>query len=184
MHEDVDCSFKFVRSQAGITIELTCLLTHNGCRRPAGGQHDGGLRADARRGRVPRAVRPALRREWHAWDACNGSENDAPEMFEGDQVLHSCYFSIIKPVWSALPAMHQRPDMLFTLLLSFWDPILSESTFILQLYIVFVVADGGTDLERFELRTLAEAKSILLQVLRGQTHVHPQNAGHMVANLK
>lgn len=37
----------------------------------------------------------------------------------------------------------------------------------MQLYIVFVVADGGTDLERFELRTLAEAKSILLQVLYG-----------------
>lgn len=35
---------------------------------------------------------------------------------------------------------------------------------LLQLYIVFVVADGGADLEHFELRTLAEAKSILLQV--------------------
>lgn len=34
-----------------------------------------------------------------------------------------------------------------------------------QLYIVFVVADGGIDLEHFELRTLAEAKSILFQVL-------------------
>jgi hypothetical protein len=33
---------------------------------------------------------------------------------------------------------------------------------------VFVVADGGADLERFELRTLAEARSILLQVPRAQ----------------
>lgn len=33
-----------------------------------------------------------------------------------------------------------------------------------QLYIVFVVADGGVDLEHFEACSLAEAKSILLQV--------------------
>ena len=32
-----------------------------------------------------------------------------------------------------------------------------------QLYVVFVVADGGTDLERFGVRTAAEARSILLQ---------------------
>lgn len=41
-----------------------------------------------------------------------------------------------------------------------------KSHLILQLYIVFVVADGGTDLEHFELRTLAEAKRILLQVVQ------------------
>lgn len=35
---------------------------------------------------------PALRREWHAWDARNVSENDAPEMFQGDQVWRSNYF--------------------------------------------------------------------------------------------
>jgi len=32
--------------------------------------------------------------------------------------------------------------------------------------VVFVVADGGVDLEHFELRSLDEAKSILLQVRR------------------
>ena len=32
-----------------------------------------------------------------------------------------------------------------------------------QLYVVFVVADGGTDLERFDVRSAAEARSILLQ---------------------
>lgn len=32
-----------------------------------------------------------------------------------------------------------------------------------QLYIVFVVADGGTDLECFDVRSAAEARSILLQ---------------------
>ena len=33
-----------------------------------------------------------------------------------------------------------------------------------QLYVVFVFADGGADLERFELRSFEEAQSILLQV--------------------
>ena len=33
-----------------------------------------------------------------------------------------------------------------------------------QLYVVFVFADGGADLERFELRSFEEARSILLQV--------------------
>ncbi|KAK9813057.1 hypothetical protein WJX72_008207 [[Myrmecia] bisecta] len=33
-----------------------------------------------------------------------------------------------------------------------------------QLYVVFVVADGGADLEHFEVRSFKEAKSILLQV--------------------
>lgn len=32
-----------------------------------------------------------------------------------------------------------------------------------QLYIVFVVADGGADLERYELRSFEEAKGLLLQ---------------------
>ncbi len=32
-----------------------------------------------------------------------------------------------------------------------------------QLYVVFVVADGGADLERFDVRSAAEARSILLQ---------------------
>lgn len=34
-----------------------------------------------------------------------------------------------------------------------------------QLYVVFVVADGGFDLERFEVRNFTEAKSIFLQVI-------------------
>ena len=33
-----------------------------------------------------------------------------------------------------------------------------------QLYCVFVLADGGTDLEHFELRCFDEARSLLLQV--------------------
>lgn len=33
-----------------------------------------------------------------------------------------------------------------------------------QLYVVYVVADGGTDLEKFEPRSFTEACSILLQV--------------------
>ena len=33
-----------------------------------------------------------------------------------------------------------------------------------QLYVVFVFADGGADLERFELRSFEESQSILLQV--------------------
>lgn len=33
-----------------------------------------------------------------------------------------------------------------------------------QLFVVFVVADGGADLEHFEVRSAAEARSILLQV--------------------
>ena len=32
-----------------------------------------------------------------------------------------------------------------------------------QLYVVFVVADGGADLERFQLRSFEEARSVLLQ---------------------
>lgn len=36
-----------------------------------------------------------------------------------------------------------------------------------QLYVVFVFADGGADLERFELRSFEEAQSILLQVQTG-----------------
>ena len=41
-----------------------------------------------------------------------------------------------------------------------------------QLYVVFVVADGGADLERFELRSFQEAQSILMQV-----------RGHLFCNL-
>ena len=33
-----------------------------------------------------------------------------------------------------------------------------------QLYVVYVVADGGSDLEKFEPRSFNEARSILLQV--------------------
>ena len=33
-----------------------------------------------------------------------------------------------------------------------------------QLFVVFVVADGGTDLEHFSVRSFEEARSILLQV--------------------
>ena len=33
-----------------------------------------------------------------------------------------------------------------------------------QLYVVYAIADGGTDLEKFELRSFTEARSILLQV--------------------
>ena len=32
-----------------------------------------------------------------------------------------------------------------------------------QLYVVFVVADGGADLEHFEVRSFQEARSLLLQ---------------------
>lgn len=38
-----------------------------------------------------------------------------------------------------------------------------------QLYVVFVVADGGTDLERFDVRSAAEARSILLQARLSST---------------
>lgn len=34
-----------------------------------------------------------------------------------------------------------------------------------QLYVVFVVANGGADLEHFELRSFQEAQSLLMQVL-------------------
>jgi serine/threonine-protein kinase haspin len=61
----------------------------------------------------------ALRREWHAWDARNGSENDPVDAFRDD-----------------------------------------------QLFVVFVVENGGADLERFEVHGFEEARSILLQVLR------------------
>ena len=63
------------------------------------------------------AYAPALLREWHAWDAARGSENEPVDCFGGD-----------------------------------------------QLYVVFVVADGGADLEHFELRSFEEARSVLLQV--------------------
>ena len=33
-----------------------------------------------------------------------------------------------------------------------------------QLYVMFVVADGGSDLEHFDMRTFEEARSVLLQV--------------------
>ena len=33
-----------------------------------------------------------------------------------------------------------------------------------QLYVVFVVADGGSDLEHFDVRSFEEARSVLLQV--------------------
>ena len=33
-----------------------------------------------------------------------------------------------------------------------------------QLYVVYAIADGGTDLEKFEPRSFTEARSILLQV--------------------
>lgn len=46
-----------------------------------------------------------------------------------------------------------------------------------QLYIVFVVSDGGTDLERFEVRTFEEARSMLLQV-RSLDRIPQNNGGH------
>ncbi len=63
------------------------------------------------------AYAPALLREWHAWDAAHGSENEAVDCFGAE-----------------------------------------------QLYVVFVVADGGSDLEHFQLRSFDEARSVLLQV--------------------
>ena len=33
-----------------------------------------------------------------------------------------------------------------------------------QTYAIFLVADGGVDLESFEVRSMAEARSVLLQV--------------------
>ena len=65
------------------------------------------------------AYAPALLREWHAWDAAHGSENEAVDCFGAD-----------------------------------------------QLYVVFVVADGGADLEHFQLRSFEEARSVLLQARR------------------
>lgn len=59
----------------------------------------------------------SLVKEWRAWDAERGSENDPIDVFPAD-----------------------------------------------QLYIVFVVADGGADLEHFEVHGFEEARSILLQV--------------------
>ena len=49
-----------------------------------------------------------------------------------------------------------------------------------QLYVVFVVADGGLDLERFEPRSFAEAKSILLQVVKQILTVQLANGGTQV----
>ncbi len=63
------------------------------------------------------AYAPALRAEWHAWDARVGSENDPVDNFPAN-----------------------------------------------QLYVVYAIANGGTDLEKFELRSFTEARSILLQV--------------------
>ncbi len=39
-----------------------------------------------------------------------------------------------------------------------------------QLYAVILSADGGKDLESFEIRSMAEARSILLQVLSSKLH--------------
>ena len=63
------------------------------------------------------AYSSVLSREWHAWDAQHGSENDPVDEFGAE-----------------------------------------------QLYIVYVTADGGVDLEHLELRSYEEAVSILLQV--------------------
>ena len=52
-----------------------------------------------------------------------------------------------------------------------------------QLFVVFVVADGGTDLEHFSVRSFEEARSILLQVRllrrlrRPPAHVHHVQTG-------
>jgi hypothetical protein len=87
----------------------------------------------------------------------------------GTLVTFSNQASLLGPACNE--TTRQRPDKVPHLcFLGSCDPSLSsEGVISLQLYIVFVVADGGTDLERFELRTLAEAKSILLQVLCGRT---------------
>lgn len=58
-----------------------------------------------------------LVREWRAWDAKHGSENDPVADFGAG-----------------------------------------------QMYVVFVVANGGSDLEHFEVHGFEEARSILLQV--------------------
>lgn len=43
-----------------------------------------------------------------------------------------------------------------------------------QLFVVFVVADGGSDLEHFSVRSFEEARSILLQVRTLSTHLNPR----------
>ena len=68
----------------------------------------------------------ALAREWAAWDAAHGSENDPVDGFSPD-----------------------------------------------QLYVVFVVANGGADLERFEVHSFEEARRSLLQVRRVLQGVFP-----------
>jgi hypothetical protein len=48
-----------------------------------------------------------------------------------------------------------------------------------QLYVVFVVADGGADLERFDVRSAAEARSILLQVRHPSPAPSPPRADRL-----
>ena len=89
---------------------------------------------------------PQLVKEWHRWDKYFTSENDDVDMFDSQQL-----FMVI---------------ILFCSICFTWqcaDGFVTGTPF-LPLLQVFVVADGGLDLEHFELQSYNELKSILLQV--------------------
>lgn len=83
---------------------------------------------------------PALREEWHRWDEQHGSENESVDIFGDEQLF----------VVSAHDAAEQRSHKLIRL------PLKTSQ--------VFVVADGGLDLEHFEPQSFAELRSIMMQV--------------------
>ena len=72
----------------------------------------------------------------------------------GVGVCRGAYSGALAAEWAAWDVRHGSEN----------DPVAAFSP--AQLYVVFVVANGGADLERFEVHGFEEARAILLQVMQ------------------
>lgn len=93
---------------------------------------------------------PKLLEEWHRWDEQYGSENEAVDVFTENQLFVAS--GTVNP-WNEC-----------------CNSATTAETYELLFLQVFLVADGGSDLEHFEVKSFEEAQSILLQVMFRHWH--------------
>ena len=104
---------------------------------------------------------------YHTADVAGNYNQNTTEGFvqtHGLGICRGCYAKALIKEWHRWDKVHASEN----------DPVDAFPGD--QLYVVFVVADGGADLEHFELRSFAEAQSILLQVTL--TMCCDQRVGH------
>lgn len=83
---------------------------------------------------------------------CNQNRTEGFVQTHGLGICRGCYAKALIKEWRRWDKLHTSEN----------DPVDAFPSD--QLYVVFVVANGGADLEHFELRSFTEAQSILLQV--------------------